>query len=90
MWDKKANLSQFFLIVFFSILLVGKLLTLKSAEDVSGHSLLSPWKAAYTDDAKIFFSGLAFYNKWNKFRLKNLAEISSRELFVVNLSSVKL
>lgn len=39
---KKANLNQVFLMIFFSLVLVGKLLTLKTAEDASGHSLLIP------------------------------------------------
>lgn len=37
--EKKTNLNQVLNFIFFPLLLVGKLLTLKSAEDVSGHSL---------------------------------------------------
>lgn len=37
--EKKANLNQVLNFKFFPLQLVGKLLTLKAAEDVSGHSL---------------------------------------------------
>lgn len=68
--------------IFFSLSVEDKLLTIKSAENVSGHSLLILWNTSYTDDAEIIFCGLPFYNKWNKFKFKNLAEISLRNYWL--------